>query len=639
MAKKGTGLKQRIYYFLLAGMFLSAAVYAEEYHVAKNGNDANAGSAEKPFFTITRAIEQAFPGDTVTVHSGTYRERIDPIRGGESDSNRILYRAAPGEKVEIKGSERINGWEEVKDGVWKVTVPNELFGSYNPYRDSIHGDWFIDKGRIHHTGELFLNGKSLYEKESIEKVYDPLPAANVRDSDASVYTWYCESDAENTRIWANFHSFDPNKELTEISSRETCIYPERPGIDYITIRGFHISQAATQWPAPTAEQVGMVATHWNKGWIIENNVISDSKCAGITLGKDRSTGHNVWSADEGNINRDGNIHYIEVIFRVLRNGWDKENVGSHIVRNNRIFNCGQAGICGSMGAAFSIIENNHIHDIWQKRQFEGWEIAGIKFHAPVDVEIRKNRIHDAGRGLWLDWMTQGARVTGNLLYDNHLGDLFMEVNHGPFIVDNNILLSPTAVVNQSQGGAYIHNLIGGKILVRNDPRRFTPYFLPHSTDIAGFATIYGGDDRWYNNIFTGRGNPEDGEKYGLEAYGSTRLPVQIEGNVYYHGALPSVKDTAVLSVPEHDPGLELREEDGAVYLHIAPERKFTRHRVEMITGGLLGKAKIPKAVFENPAGTPYAAYRDYSGNARSGRKNRAGPFSGLKKGKTPVKVW
>ena len=126
----------------------------------------------------------------------------------------------------------------------------------------------------------------------------------------------------------------------------------------------------------------MVATHWNKGWIIENNVISDSKCSGITLGKERGTGHNVWSADQGNIYNDGNIHYIEVVFRVLRNGWNKENIGSHIVRNNVIRNCEQTGICGSMGAAFSIIENNHIYNIWSKRQFDGAEIGGIKFHAP-----------------------------------------------------------------------------------------------------------------------------------------------------------------------------------------------------------------------------------------------------------------
>ena len=81
-------------------------------------------------------------------------------------AKRIVYQAASGEEVFIKGSEVITGWKKRrKEGVWKVTIPNTFFGSYNPYQDSIYGDWFGNKGRIHHTGEVFLNGKSLYEKE------------------------------------------------------------------------------------------------------------------------------------------------------------------------------------------------------------------------------------------------------------------------------------------------------------------------------------------------------------------------------------------------------------------------------------------------------------------------------------------
>lgn len=50
--------------------------------------------------------------DTITVQAGTYCEYLNPLRGGESDSKRIVYRAAPDEKVEIKGSEVITGWKK-----------------------------------------------------------------------------------------------------------------------------------------------------------------------------------------------------------------------------------------------------------------------------------------------------------------------------------------------------------------------------------------------------------------------------------------------------------------------------------------------------------------------------------------------
>ena len=625
---------------LLVVLVMSSTILnAKEYHVSVHGSDVNIGSEANPFKTIFQAVQYAYPGDIITVHEGTYREWINPIRGGESDEIRIVYRAAAGEQVEIKGSEIVTGWEKVKDGVWKVVIQNTLFKEYNPYQDSIYGDWFTDLGRIHHTGEVFLNGKSLFEKETLEKVLNPIPDTNIMDTQGSTYTWYCESNEKNTTIWANFQQFNPNEELVEISARRTCLYPEKPGIDFITISGFHISQAATQWGAPTAEQIGMIATHWNKGWIIENNVISNSKCSGITLGKERSTGHNVWSADKS---YDGSIHYIETTFKTLRHGWNKDNVGSHIVRNNTIFDCEQTGICGSMGAAFSTIENNHIYNIWTKRQFRGAEIGGIKFHAAIDAIVRKNRIHDCGRGLWLDWMTQGTRVSGNLFYNNDKEDLFLEVNHGPFVIDNNIFLSQNSLRNQSQGGAYVHNLFGGGIFMWAEPNRFTPYHLPHATAVAGLSTIYSGDDRYFNNLFIGpgtRGNKKGDYKPGLESYSQAKLPVFINDNVYYNEAKPFNDEKNNTVKLAYDPNLKLSLDGDQVYLHMTLDQSFFNHKGSIITTTLLGKAKIPNAKFENADGTSLQIDMDYFGTKRGGEHVAAGPFSKPEPGELQLKLW
>jgi len=630
-------LKLLVFFLLFAGN-----VIAKEYHVSVNGNDTNDGSAPKPFRTINYAAQLAVAGDVITVHAGTYRERIDPARGGESDVKRIIYRAASGEKVEIKGSEVITDWKKEKNGIWKVTVPNSFFGDYNPYKDSVNGDWFNRQGRIHHTGEVFLNSKSLYEKETLDLVINPVANNKIKDPEGSTYTWYCESDNTNTTIWANFQKFNPNKELVEISARPTVFYPSKSGINYITISGFYISQAATQWGAPTAEQVGMIATHWNKGWMIENNVISDSKCSGITLGKERGTGHNVWSNDQGNVNRDGNIHYIEVTFNVLRNGWNKENIGSHIVRNNTIFNCEQTGICGSMGAAFSTIENNHIYNIWTKRQFAGAEIGGIKFHAAIDTQIRKNRIHDCGRGLWLDWMTQGTRVSSNLFYNNDKEDIFLEVNHGPFIVDNNILLSAVSIRTQSEGGAYLHNLVAGAVYMWPDLNRFTPYFLPHSTNMSALTTIISGDDRFYNNIFIGKGHETSSQskfKYGLEGYNEAKLPVWMSGNIYFYGAKPSTKDLNFVNDSAFNPEVRLVTEGANCYLQLNLGSALENRKVRIITTEILGKAKIPKARFDNPDGTALKIDVDYFGAQRSETNPSVGPFENPGNNELKLKVW
>ena len=623
-------MNKRLIFFIIS-ILCSSALYANEYHVSVKGSDTNNGEKSAPLKTIGAASRKAYPGDVIIVHAGTYREWINPPRGGNSDDQRIVYRAAQGERVEIKGSEKISNWQKEKGGIWKVVIPDTFFGDYNPYVDSIYGDWFNNHGRVHHTGEVFLNEKSLYEVEILDKVYNP----TISNSDeGSKYTWYCKNEGGNTTIWANFHDYNPNKELVEISVRKTCFYPEKPGINYITISGFHISQAATQWGAPTAEQIGMIATHWNKGWIIENNIISNSKCSGITLGKERGTGHNVWLGD---MSIDGSLHYIEVTFNTLRNGWSKKNIGSHIVRNNTISDCEQTGICGSMGAAFSIIENNHIYNIWAKRQFSGAEIGGIKFHAAVDTYLHKNRIHNAGRGLWLDWMTQGTRVSENLFYDNDLEDLFVEVSHGPYLIDNNIFGSPLNFRDNSQGGAFVHNLFAGRIVNYPDHGRYTPYFLPHSTDVAGLSIILGGDNRFFNNIFAPVAGKEANGKFGLTMYNEAKYPMFVDGNIYCGIALPFDKEKNNIILPDFDPKVVIEDNGGEVFISFSSQ-EVTGLQTEKITTQRLGKAKLPKQLYDQANASPITITTDYFGEKRPDNPT-PGPFESLKTGNMKLKVW
>ena len=43
-------------------------------------------------------------------------------------------------------------------------------------------------------------------------------------------------------------------------------------------------------------------------------------------------------------------------------------------------------------------------------------------------------------------------------------DLFCEVDHGPYLIDNNIFLSEVGFLRLSEGGAFVHNLIAGKLV-------------------------------------------------------------------------------------------------------------------------------------------------------------------------------
>lgn len=54
----------------------------------------------------------------------------------------------------ITGAKEAKHWVKVQGNVWKTTLPNLLFGNFNPYSDVIHGDWFDAMGRTHHTGAV-----------------------------------------------------------------------------------------------------------------------------------------------------------------------------------------------------------------------------------------------------------------------------------------------------------------------------------------------------------------------------------------------------------------------------------------------------------------------------------------------------
>jgi hypothetical protein len=405
-----------------------------------------------------------------------------------------------------------------------------------------------------------------------------------------------------------------------------------------------MSQAAAQWAAPTAEQIGLIGTNWSKGWIIENNVIHDSKCSGITMGKDRKSGQNVWLGDPS---KGGDVHYNEVIVRVLKDGWSKEKIGSHIVRNNTIYNCEQTGMCGSLGAAFSQVINNNIYNIWTKRLFTGAEIAGIKIHGSIDMLIKNNRLANVGRGIWLDWMAQGTHVTCNLCYNNTMEDIFCEVDHGPFLIDNNIFLSGVGFLDVSEGGAFVHNLVAGK-LHRNTDNRTTPYHKPHSTELVALKNILGGDDRFYNNIFIEGYAPVNTDNktaqrktgYGLDIYNDAELPMYVSGNVYYKGAKPFIDEKVLINEPGFDPQFKIEEEGQSVYLSITMGKSVKSLKTNLITTEFLGKALIPDQAFENIDGTPIIIDKDFLGNKRNIRRPTAGPFENPVAGKQiKLKVW
>lgn len=643
------------------------------------------GSQMHPYKTISQAAAVAQPSDEILVAPGVYREEVSPRWAGKKGQS-IVYRSAVPRGAVITGAEPAKGWQPYQEDTWLLTVPNSFFGAYNPYTTLVWGDW-LNQGIPCHTGEVFLGDKSLYECDSLEKVLHPVPNDESWDVEFTTHTWYTaqSEDGENTLIYANFQGKDPNKENVEITVRPHCFYPAQEHVDYITLTGFVVTKAATQWAPPTALQDGMIGPHWSKGWLIENCEVSHSKCSGISLGKYLQQGNdNKWSHYKY---KDGTQTQRDCALIAQIDGWSKETIGSHTVRGCDIHDCGQTGIVGNLGCVFSVIEQNHIHHINNKRNLAGAEIGGIKFHAAIDVIIRGNHFHHCTRGIWLDWQTQGTRVSGNLFHDNCMArdyllqrknmgglglgeDLFIEIAHGPCLVDNNILLSERAVKLPTQGVAFVHNLIAGSITavgrgVKNgsdkyDSTRYTPIHLPHRTEITGFMSILHGDVRFYNNVFVqqpvreklseicaplpgdnmewddnnlvcgtvpytgymtqeqwehcfdgycGEGCPVNRDRYYMP------LPVWTGGNVYFNGAKPADIERDATVDAQHHITLELKQEDGVYRLETNMMEYLPT--CATITSDTLGLAFEPEERFETPEGETIVFDTDFYGNTRS----------------------
>ena len=642
------------------------------------GHDGD-GSKERPFRRIAEAARAAQPGDEVLVAPGIYREYVDPKHAGTKEA-RITYRSEQPLGAVITGAEVLRGWTRAEGDVWTASVDNGLFGAYNPYTTYVYGDWYF-AGKTKHTGCVYLNDKALYEAASVEEC----ARAGVYDCswepEASRLKWYARQENGRTVFFANFGGADPNQENVEINVRRECFMPSVTGIGYITVSGFTVTKAAPTWAPPAAFQDCMIGPHWSKGWIIEDCEISNSKCAGIGLGKylDPENDHyfttkHVKSPTQ--MERDA-------VCRGQYHGWLKEKVGSHIIRRNNIHDCQQGGIIGRMGGVFSLIEDNHIHHINNMMELGGAEIAGIKMHAAIDVIMRRNHIHHCTMGIWTDWEAQGTRISQNLLHDNQrpafakqlkggmcCQDIFVEVGHGPTLIDNNILLSDVSLRIATQGVAMVHNLICGAFTCVGDGTgpRYTPYHIPHRTEVMGFMTVLHGDDRFYNNIFIQKWPSDDftlmsdsrdevmvenrqvgthvWDEYPdyedwishfqmdsdtpdmakLEEYHAGHLPVWCDGNAYFNGAKARKNEAHCLVDTEHTVKAEAVLKDGRWVLETDVYEYLGDFTCSMIDSDRLGRAFEPEERFENPDGTDIVFSYDYDGTHR-GAAVRPGPLA------------
>lgn len=584
------------YYFLLLLFCFSEKVFSQmatpaspkEIHVSTLGSDKNDGTPKDPVKTISQAVSRAFPGDIILVSGGVYRESVLFERGGDSEINRITLRAKEKQKVIIKGSDRQTGWQKKNDNIWECMV------------DAIDSNI-----------TLYFNGVKLI------RVSKP---GETRES----LKWTSEKSKRGLIIRANFGGENPNTGLSEIAIRDVGI-SSKGSVDYITVEGISVSQIVNGPASIYGLQSGGINTNNGTHWKIANCVISECKSVGVSIGV---TGHAYQ-----------NISPRKPEFSDFT---DISSVGHHTVVKNHVYRCGQAGIFGFLGGSSSVIEDNLIEQINEDNSYVGSESGGIRLAMAVDATITHNLIReihgDHGYGLYLGPIFQGTRISKNIISNTSSHLMYFFKNHGPVLVDNNVLAMPQRVAGAKEGvrmesseaNVFVQNLFSNCYFSNGNQSGkpvSTSNFLPHSLVIKQTIPALNIDHRWYANLFIGKGLSIP-KSYGCES----------DYNAYLGGAHPSEWADANSIKTNDSPRFTLEHTPKGVDMNLETELLRNIHIPEL-TSEYLGFFALSKQFVESPKGEKIKIDRDFFERKLKSSMRKPGPFSLNDKKKYHVKLF
>ncbi|NLI61702.1 MAG: right-handed parallel beta-helix repeat-containing protein [Clostridiales bacterium] len=401
--------------------------YHREIHVDNKhplASDENDGTASKPLKTINAAAQMATPGTRVLIHGGTYRETVQPARGGTGPDEMISYEAHQGEEVIIKASVEVNnfkpslGWRKSRGfredpektkgvKIWEIELDPEDFKGYNPFCavNILHDRLFIEYSKTDMTSYLNRRGMVFVDGKPMKQV----PLYYMLSENENSY--WVEANGQKVHIRLAGDR-DPKDYTIELTNREQCFAPKVPFLSYIRVKGLTLAHAATGAPVP---QRGALSCYRGHHWIIEDCTIDWANGTAIDCGNE------CW-------------HHTPI---------EGQIIGHTIIRRNTIKDAGVCGIAG-LHVANMLIEDNYIVGTGWQRMELSWEAGGIKFHFSTNSLFRRNVIKECHGcdALWLDVDNHNNRITSNVFIDgiNSREHLFIECTRDDEnLIDNNII--------------------------------------------------------------------------------------------------------------------------------------------------------------------------------------------------------
>lgn len=472
---------------------------AKTYIVSPMGSDADEGTKQRPFKTISQGALVAQAGDTVLVLEGIYRERVSPSAGGLKGAP-IVYMAEPGKRVFIKGSDLYTAsWGNVAKGIYaaelgKMNFSDDVYwDSPNPFKVAVSSTpWSRDgapegdKNIVFTLGQVFVQGQ----------MYRQYPLKTEMESEQGSW-WY---DASSNRVLVNFMSdHSPKMSNVEITTRRRIFAPHKRGLGYIHVIGFVMEHCGNQfprnfWTVRENSQAGALSLRSGHHWLIKGNVVRYAANIGIDCGVEGPD--NERTGQPSLVGRD---------------------VLSNRIEQNYVVDNGCTGIIGYCSKDLQIKDNVVMYNNNQHyRGHKRYEQGGIKLHDNTDCIVSGNYVVDNFTyGVWFDNQYFRARISNNIIARNHRSGVFLEMadyDFGAVLIDFNVIMDNVenqVYMHDASGALFVNNLIAGtKAIEESDSNVHTGVKRSEKYGQGVYIRQVGPRTKsyhnaFYNNIFCG----------------------------------------------------------------------------------------------------------------------------------------
>jgi parallel beta-helix repeat protein len=403
--------------------------------------DSNPGTADAPWKTIAHAgiAAELQPGDTVLIKSGVYRDSVDIKVSGEP-GRPITFRAAPGGRVVLKGSEIVRG-------KW-TNLGADQKGLKEPFPHAFRRVWKMRLGEEFFTDARWPTAYADKTKRWISQVFigDDHPLQMIGPDgvykndqlDRMVYVGHGLEDmiplsfffdpTEQT-LYLNI-SGDPAWNPIEVGVRGYVLIVSRA--HDVVVHGLelrHNRQVGSQWPLMSVDNGQRV--------IIEDCKVAFADCIGLGL----------YGAKECIVRR-CDLSNNGCTGLALGYTEDCAVEDCSLMFNNYRHFFGDWGVAAGM----KNIPSNKRPTIRRCEAAYNIEAPGIWFdNANEDVRILDNVCHDNGDcGIFFEVNRGGGVIAGNLIYGNRSRGIYVSGSQNTWVVHNTVAENSSGIVGMSR---------------------------------------------------------------------------------------------------------------------------------------------------------------------------------------------